>query len=176
MKILLISPERKRKGDEAFLFKLGFLNLPYIAAVTPRDVELKIVDEANEAIDYDERVDLVGLTAQTPVAPRAYQIASEFRRRGIPVVMGGVHASMLPEEAIQYVDSVVVGEGEISWPQVIEDFRRGELKPFYRTTTRVNIKNLPVPRRDLLNGTHYFPLKLLETSRGCPLKCDFCGV
>jgi len=176
MKILLISPERKRKRDEAFLFKLGFLNLPYIAAVTPRDVELKIVDEANEAIDYDQPVDLVGLSAQTPVAPRAYQIASEFRRRGIPVVMGGVHASMLPEEAIQYVDSVVVGEGEISWPQVIEDFRRGELKPFYRPTTRVNIKNLPVPRRDLLNGTHYFPLKLLETSRGCPHKCDFCGV
>ncbi len=176
MKILLISPERKRKREEAFLFKLGFLNLPYIAAVTPRDVEIKIVDEAYEAIDFDERVDLVGITAQTPVAPRAYQIASEFRRRGVPVVMGGVHASMLPEEAIQYVDSVVIGEGEISWPRVIEDFKRGELKPFYRPTAKVNIKELPFPRRDLLNGTHYFPLKLLETSRGCPHKCDFCGV
>jgi radical SAM superfamily enzyme YgiQ (UPF0313 family) len=176
MKILLISPERKRKREEAFLFKLGFLNLPYIAAVTPRDVEIKIVDEVYEAIDFDERVDLVGVTAQTPVAPRAYQIASEFRRRGVPVVMGGVHASMLPEEAIQYVDSVVIGEGEISWPHVIEDFKRGELKPFYRPAAKVNIKDLPFPRRDLLNGTHYFPLKLLETSRGCPHKCDFCGV
>ncbi len=176
MKILLISPERKRRRDEAFLFKLGFLNLPYIAAVTPKDVEVKIVDEAHEAIDFDERVDLVGLTAQTPVAPRAYQIASEFRKRGVPVVMGGVHASMLPEEAIQYVDSVVVGEGEISWPQVIEDFKSGELKPFYRPTTKVNMKTLPLPRRDLLNGSYYFPLKLLETSRGCPHRCDFCSV
>ncbi len=176
MKILLISPERKRRRDEAFLFKLGFLNLPYLAAVTPKDVEVKIVDEAHEAIDFDERVDLVGLTAQTPVAPRAYQIASEFRKRGVPVVMGGVHASMLPEEAIQYVDSVVVGEGEISWPQVIEDFKSGELKPFYRPTTKVNMKTLPLPRRDLLNGSHYFPLKLLETSRGCPHRCDFCSV
>ncbi len=155
---------------------MGFLNLPYIAAVTPGDVELKIVDEDYEAIDFDGKVDLVGVSAQTPVAPRAYQIASEFRRRGVPVVMGGVHASMLPDEAIQYVDSIVIGEGEISWPQVIEDFRRGELKPFYRPTTEMNMESLPFPRRDLLNGTHYFPLKLLETSRGCPQKCDFCGV
>ena len=176
MKILLISPERKRKREEAFLFKLGFLNLPYLAAVTPRDIEIKILDEFHEAIDFDEKVDLVGLTAQTPVAPRAYQIASEFRKRGVPVVMGGIHASMLPEEAIHYVDSVVIGEGEISWPHVIEDFGKGELKPFYRPETRVNIRDLPLPRRDLLNEAHYFPLKLLETSRGCPHQCDFCGV
>jgi radical SAM superfamily enzyme YgiQ (UPF0313 family) len=176
VKVLLISPERKRKGDEAFLFKIGFLNLPYIAAVTPPDVEVRIVDEAYETIDFDQRVDLVGLTAQTPVAPRAYQIASEFRRRGVPVIMGGVHASMLPDEAIQYVDSVVIGEGEMSWPNVIEDFKRGELKPFYRPSKRVDIKDLPIPRRDLLNGSHYFPLKLMETSRGCPHKCDFCSV
>src|SRR4030065_2964495 len=85
MKILLISPERERKKEEAFLFRLGFLNLPYIAAVTPSDVEVKIVDEAFEKVNLEEKVDLVGVTAQTPVAPRAYQIAGEFRKRGIPV-------------------------------------------------------------------------------------------
>ncbi len=95
MKILLISPERERKKEEAFLFRLGFFNLPYVAAVTPPDVEIRIIDEAYEKIDFDEKVDLVGLTAQTPAAPRAYQIAGEFRKRGVPVVMGGAHASML---------------------------------------------------------------------------------
>jgi len=176
MKILLISPERERKKEEAFLFRLGFLNLPYVAAVTPPDVEVKIVDEAFEKVNLEEKVDLVGVTAQTPVAPRAYQIAGEFRKRGIPVVMGGVHASMLPEEALRYVDAVVIGEAEEVWPQLIEDFRRGQMKRIYQANGFVNPAGLPLPRRDLLNPKFYFPLKLLETTRGCPHHCDFCGV
>ena len=80
MKILLISPERQRKKEEAFLFRLSFLNLHYVAAVTPPDIEVKIIDEAFEQVNFDEKVDLVGLTAQTPVAPRAYQIAAEFKK------------------------------------------------------------------------------------------------
>ncbi len=176
MKILLISPERERKKEEAFLFRLGFLNLPYVAAVTPSDVEVKIVDEAFEKINFEEKADLVGLTAQTPVAPRAYQIAGEFRKRGIPVVMGGVHASMLPEEALRHVDAVVIGEGEEVWPQLIDDFRRGQMKQIYQGNGFVNPSDLPFPRRELLNDKFYFPLKLLETTRGCPHHCDFCGV
>ena len=176
MKILLISPERERKKEEAFLFRLGFLNLPYVAAVTPPDVEMKIVDEAFEKVHLEEKVDLVGVTAQTPVAPRAYQIAGEFRKRGIPVVMGGVHASMLPEEALRHVDAVVIGEAEEVWPQLIEDFRRGQMKRIYQANGFVNPAGLPLPRRDLLNHKFYFPLKLLETTRGCPHHCDFCGV
>jgi len=176
MKILLISPERERKKEEAFLFRLGFLNLPYVAAVTPPDVEVKIVDEAFEKVNLGEKVDLVGVTAQTPVAPRAYQIAGEFRKRGIPVVMGGVHASMLPEEALRHVDAVVIGEAEEVWPQLIEDFRRGQMKRIYQADGFVNPAGLPLPRRDLLNPKFYFPLKLLETTRGCPHHCDFCGV
>jgi len=176
MKILLISPERERKKEEAFLFRLSFLNLPYLAAVTPPGVEVKIVDEAFEKINFEEKVDLVGVTAQTPVAPRAYQIAKEFKKRGTPVVMGGVHVSMLPQEALQHVDAVVVGEAEEVWPGLIEDLRRGQMRRIYVGSEWVNSSNLPLPRRDLLNEKFYFPLKLLETTRGCPHHCDFCGV
>jgi radical SAM superfamily enzyme YgiQ (UPF0313 family) len=176
MKILLISPERKRKKEEAFLFRLSFLNLPYVAAVTPPDVEVKIIDEAFEEINFDEKVDLVGITGQTPVIPRAYQIAEEFKKRGVPVVMGGVHASMLPEEALQHVDAVVVGEGEEIWPDVIADLRKRQLGRIYVGGEFVDPSKLPLPRRDLLNEKFYFPLKLLETTRGCPHHCDFCGV
>ena len=176
MKILLISPERERKKEETFLFRLSFLNLPYIAAVTPPGVEIKIVDEAFEKINFEERVDLVGITAQTPVVPRAYQIAEGFKKRGIPVVMGGVHASMLPQEALQHVDAVVIGEAEEVWPDLIKDLKRGQMRRIYVGSEFVNSSNLPLPRRDLLNEKFYVPLKLLETTRGCPHRCDFCGV
>ena len=176
MKILLVSPERERKKEEAFLFKLGFLNLPYVAAVTPPGVEIRIIDEAYEKIDFDQKVDLVGLTAQTPVAPRAYQVAGEFKKRGVPVVMGGVHASMLPDEALQHVDAVVIGEAEEIWPTLIEDLKKGRLKRTYQGNGFVDPAGLPLPRRELLHSKLYFPLKLLETTRGCPHRCDFCGV
>jgi len=176
MKILLISPERERKKEEAFLFRLSFLNLPYLAAVTPPDAEVKIVDEALEKVNFEEKADLVGLTAQTPVAPRAYEIAKEFRKKGTPVVIGGVHASMLPEEALQHVDAVVIGEAEEVWPDLIDDLRKGKMKRIYQGDGFVNPSNLPLPRRELLNEKSYLPLKLLETTRGCPHRCDFCGV
>jgi radical SAM superfamily enzyme YgiQ (UPF0313 family) len=176
MRILLVSPERERKKEEAFLFRLSFLNLPYVAAVTPPGVEVKIVDEAFDPINFEEKVDLVGITAQTPVAPRAYQIAKEFKKRGIPVVMGGVHASMLPQEALQHVDAVVVGEAEGVWPHLIEDLRRGRMERIYGGSDFFNPPDLPLPKRELLNQKFYFPLKLLETTRGCPHHCDFCGV
>lgn len=176
MKILLISPERERKKEEAFLFRLGFLNLPSVAAITPADCEVRIVDEAYERINFDQKVDLVGITAQTPVAPRAYQVAAEFRRRGVPVVMGGVHASVLPEEALAHVDAVVIGEAEATWPRLLEDLRCGKLQRIYRSDGWVGGETIPLPRRDLLNHRLYLPLKLLETTRGCPHRCDFCQV
>jgi radical SAM superfamily enzyme YgiQ (UPF0313 family) len=176
MKILLISPERKRKKEEAFLFKLGFLNLPYVAAVTPADVEVEIIDEACQTLDFSEKADLVGITAQTPAIPRAYEIAEEFKRRGIPVVMGGVHVSMLPEEALQHADAVVIGEAEEVWPQLIEDLKKGRMKRTYQGNGFVDPSTLPLPRREFFNPKFYLPLKLIETTRGCPHRCDFCGV
>jgi len=159
MKILLVSPERERKKEEAFLFRLSFLNLPYIAAVTPPGEEVNIVDEAFDKINFEDKVDLVGITAQTPVAPRAYQIAEEYKKRGIPVVMGGVHASMLPQEALQHVDAVVVGEAEGVWPDLVEDLKKGQLRRVYKGSDFFNPSDLPLPRRELLNEKFYFPLK-----------------
>lgn len=175
-KILLISPARDRGPEEDFIFKLGFLNLPYLAAVTPADYEVEIIDEEKEVINFDDDVWLVALTAQTPIAPRAYEVADRFRQGGVTTVMGGVHASTLPDEALAHVDAVIIGEGEFVWPQLLADLEKGELKERYISGTDHSLAGLPWPRRDLLNPRHYIPLTLVETTRGCPHQCDFCGV
>jgi radical SAM superfamily enzyme YgiQ (UPF0313 family) len=175
-KIVLISPARRRAPDEKFVFEMGFLNLPYLAAVTPPDYEVAIVDEEHEEINFDDNAWLVALTAQTPVAPRAYEVAKAFKERGITTVMGGVHASTLPEEALQYVDAVIIGEGEFVWSQVLADLENRTLKPVYESGTTCDLEKIPLPRRDLLNHRFYIPLTMVETTRGCPHQCDFCGV
>ena len=175
-KIMLISPARRRASYEKFVFEMAFLNLPYLAAVTPPDYEIEIVDEEYEKINFDANVWLVAISAQTPVAPRAYEVAKAFKKRGITTVMGGVHASTLPEEALLHVDAVIIGEGEFIWPQVLADLEKGTLKTVYRSGTGYALQGLPWPRRDLLNHRFYIPLTMVETTRGCPHKCDFCGV
>lgn len=175
-KIMLISPTRRRAPDEKFVFEMAFLNLPYLAAVTPPDYEIEIIDEEYEEINFDAKAWLVALTAQTPVAPRAYEVAKAFKERGITTVMGGVHASTLPEEALRHVDAVIVGEGEFIWPQVLADLENGTLKPVYRSGAEYPLQGLPRPRRDLLNHRFYIPLTMMETTRGCPHRCDFCSV
>jgi len=175
-KILLVSPARQRDKNEDFVFKMPFLNLPYLAAVTPADYDVSIVDEEHEQVDFEAGASLVALSAQTPVAPRAYQIAKQFKMRGTPVVMGGVHVSTLPDEALKHVDSVIIGEGEFVWKEVLEDFEKGHLKSVYKSGTDYDLAGLSWPRRDLLNPKFYIPLTMLETTRGCPHKCDFCGV
>ncbi len=149
------------------------LNLPYIAAVTPLEYTIEVIDENIEPFRF-RPADLVGLTAITSSAARAYEIAGIYRQKGIPTVMGGVHASMLPDEALQFVDSVVIGEGESVWPQVIRDFESRRLKPKYHGQW-MELDDLPLPRRDILKND-YYKWGSIQTSRGCPMDCTFCSV
>jgi radical SAM superfamily enzyme YgiQ (UPF0313 family) len=152
------------------------LTLTTLAALTPPDIEVKITDENVEPIDFEEDVDLVGVTGMVMHAPRAYQIAQRFRQRGIPVVMGGPHASSLPLEAKEYVDAVVIGEAENVWEGLMEDFKNGCLKPFYQAEAFCSMERLPFPRLDLLRKDAYMTINCVQTTRGCPHQCDFCHV
>ncbi len=151
------------------------LGLLVLAGMTPGEWEILVMDENLERRDYETmpRPDLVGITAFTSQAERAYQIADVFRKRGIPVIMGGIHATMCLEESQKYVDSVVTGEAESVWPQVLEDFRRHELKPLYRGVHQ-EMANIPFARHDLLPSGYKFGS--IQISRGCPLNCSFCSV
>jgi radical SAM superfamily enzyme YgiQ (UPF0313 family) len=152
------------------------LNLCMIAACTPEDIEISITDECVKPIDFNKDVDLVGLTAYTNTAPRAYQVADAFRSRKVPVVIGGIHASTLPDEALEHCDSVVVGEAEEAWQRVIADFRSGHLESLYRNERFVSLEGLPRPRRDLINPDDYVTINTVQTTRGCPHNCSFCSV
>ncbi|MFA5118141.1 MAG: radical SAM protein [Candidatus Omnitrophota bacterium] len=187
MKIKLIAPKRLETWDENFwdLRTLSQLTrkyaggaplaLPSLAALTPNDVEVILTDENVEPVDFDEKVDLVGITGMTCVIPRAYAIADEFRKRRVPVIMGGIHASMVPQEAAQHCDSVVIGEAEDIWKQVIEDAQKGTLQKTYRAPGFPDLTQAPVPRWDLLKNERYCYFTV-QTGRGCPFDCEFCSV
>jgi radical SAM superfamily enzyme YgiQ (UPF0313 family) len=162
-------------GD--FFFRLPGLGLLKVAALTPSGWEVRIVDEKVEPLDPSPAADLVGITAMTPTVPRAYEIAAQFRRRGVPVVMGGMHVSQLPEEALRHCDSVVIGEAEGLWPRVVSDLERGALRSLYRHDDGLpELHGLPPPDWDLYRAKRYLPVHFVETTRGCPLDCEFCAV
>ncbi len=148
------------------------ISLGIIAALTPADWTIEILDENWETFEYHP-ADLVGITAFTASAPRAYEISATYRDKGIPVVMGGIHASMCADEASQYVNSVVVGEAESVWPRLIDDFESGQLQRRY-TAEYNELKGTVIPRRDLFHPGYIF--SSIQTSRGCPMNCDFCSV
>jgi radical SAM superfamily enzyme YgiQ (UPF0313 family) len=148
------------------------IGLGIVAALTPERWDVKLVDENWEPFVYRE-ADLVGITAFTASARRAYEIAAIYRERGVPVVMGGIHASMCTGEALQFVDAVVVGEAEMVWPRVVADVEAGQLKRVYRGEW-TDLVGLPHPRRDLFHPGYIFAS--VQTSRGCPMDCDFCSV
>ena len=148
------------------------ISLGIVAAITPKSWEVVLIDENWEPFSYQE-ADLVGITAFTASANRAYEIAALYRARGIPVVLGGIHASMCTDEAQDFVDAVVVGEAETVWPQVIADVEAKKLKNIY-TGEWVDLIDAPWPRRDLFHPDYRFAS--VQTSRGCPMDCDFCSV
>jgi radical SAM superfamily enzyme YgiQ (UPF0313 family) len=152
------------------------LGLTVLASLFPEDWEVTIVNEAVEKVDLDAHVDLVGLTALTCVAERAYFLADEFRKRGRTVVIGGVHASLLPQDAEAHGDAVLIGEAEGIFHRLIADYEGGCLKPFYRSNGHVDLRKVPLPRRELLSSRYSRFFRSIETTRGCPNRCEFCSV
>jgi radical SAM superfamily enzyme YgiQ (UPF0313 family) len=157
-------------------FKFPPLSVLTLAASTPEDVEVSITDENLEEMDGEVEVDLIGITVMTPQAIRAYEIADEFRNKGIKVVLGGFHISYLHEEALNHADAVVVGEGDRIWKEVIKDFQESKLKKIYQDNELVSLSEIKAPKRDLVKGKGYLFTNTIQTTRGCPFQCEFCSV
>jgi radical SAM superfamily enzyme YgiQ (UPF0313 family) len=173
-KLLLINPVGHKSGLLLSKFStFSPLGLAYVGAVTPTNWEVKIIDENFEKFEFEE-ADVIGITAFTSNINRAYEIARIYQKQKIKVIMGGIHVSMLPDEAMQYVDTVVIGEVEGVWKQVINDFENNCLSPKY-VGPRLDFNRFTIkPRRDLLHPSYLWDS--VQTSRGCPFNCYFCSV
>lgn len=177
MKLTLIKPNIGRQEHSLYVdeARMEPLQLGILAALTPEDVEVVMYDDRMEAIPYDEPTDLVAITVETFTARRAYEISEEFRTRGVKTVMGGMHAKLIPEEVAEHCDSVLVGDAEPIWVEMIEDCRRGNLKNRYEALQpecpQINV----ITRRDIFEGKGYLPITLLQFSRGCNHSCNFCA-
>jgi radical SAM superfamily enzyme YgiQ (UPF0313 family) len=172
MKITFIRPHLTtiRAADALEPLVFGIL-----AKLTPPEVELALYDDRIEPIPYDEPTDLVALTVETFTAKRAYQIAAQFRQRGVRVVMGGYHPTLLPDEAAQYADSIAIGDAETIWPQIVADARQGQLKRVYQSTPDLAVEGV-APQRRIFQGKRYSPLRIVQFGRGCRFACDFCSI
>jgi radical SAM superfamily enzyme YgiQ (UPF0313 family) len=181
MRLTLVHPCIGRRRGQPYIrtWQMEPLAPATLAGLTPRDreTEIRFYDDRTEDIPFDEPTDLVALSVETYTAKRSYQIASEFRRRGVPVVMGGFHPTLVPEEASDYAEAIVIGEAEGVWPRVIDDFRNGRLQRVYRQAQakRPSLSDLRLDR-SIFAGKRYLPVGLIEAGRGCHFRCEFCAI
>ena len=181
-KILIIQPSHYVSKTNRTLLRSRFrslvpLTLPYLAAMTPEEWDIKLVDEQLQDVDFESKPDVVAITCWTMHSLRGYDIAAEFRKRGIPVIMGGPHVWFYPEEAAEHCDAVGIGEGETIWARMIDDAVNGRLQKVYQAPQMSSLAGLPLPRWDMLELKKYKPFKTfsLLSSRGCPMQCEFCS-
>lgn len=175
VELITAESEASRFVRHRRLIRFPQLTMPLLAAYTPEHWEVTHTDEIVQTVDFERPLDVVGITANTPAAPHAYDLAREFRQRGVTVVIGGPHATLMPDEVKQHADAAVVGEAELTWPQLLADFERGELQPFYRSCSLPDLKNAPRPRWDLIKGRTYGKGVTIAT-RGCPFGCEYCTI
>ena len=166
-----------RKNNQSYVnsWKMEPLALAVLAGLTPEDVEVDFFDDRLEAIPYDHKTDLVALNVETYTARRAYYISDQFRRRETPVLLGGYHPTLFPDEAIKHSDAILIGEAENVWSQILEDTESRSLQKIYRSDLRP-ILNGVKPSRDIFRNKRYLPTTLVESARGCSFKCNFCSV
>jgi len=181
-RLLIVQPSHYRSKQDRTIFRVRrrpvvSLTLPYLAALTPPDWDVALVDEHLQDIDFDARVDLVAISTWTVTSLRAYDVAAEFRRRRVPVIIGGPHIYFHADEALPHCDAVGIGEGESIWCQMLEDAVNCRLKPVYHGEVVKDLGGLPAPRYDLLDLRRYGPVKTfaVQASRGCPFRCEFCS-
>ena len=177
MRLTLIHPAIGRRPGVQYMrtWQMEPLPIAVLVGLTPPGVDIRFHDDRMESIPFDEPTDLVAIPVETYTAKRAYQIASEYRKRGVPVVMGGFHATLAPDEVSRYAESVVFGEAENIWAEVIDDARHGQLKPSYRASERPALSTIRYDR-SLFRNRRYLPIGLIETGRGCKFPCEFCAV
>lgn len=177
MKVTLITPQVGRKIDAKYIrtWQMEPLPIATLAGLTPKGIEIEHFDERIEPIDFNTKTDLVGIHTETYTAKRSYEICEEFRKRGIPTIIGGYHAMLIPDEVSQYADSVMVGYAEGIWPVILQDLERGKLKKYYKQKAIEEIK-FSLPNRDIFQNKKYLKLHCVETVRGCPYRCNFCAI
>lgn len=176
--LLMIQPENREINRFRRLQFNNFsqITIPYLAAfVDERHYHITLIDEYCQRIPIHRPFDLVAITVNTPNAPHCYQISAKFRQNGAKVVMGGPHVTLLPDEASEHCDYLIIGEGETAWPEFLRDFQRGAAKKIYKSEVPPELMNLPLPRWDLLKRRRIMKGAVFAT-RGCPYHCRYCNL